>query len=159
MQSFITFTATWAYLGKSPWVPGTVGTVGAVPLVWLFAMLGGVGYVAATAVFCVFAVWSASGYERTADKHDSREIVIDEVAGFLITMAFVPLTWQTLLAGFFLFRLLDITKPQPIGMIDARVGGGFGVVVDDLVAGLFACLLLHAGLYFFPDLLGLMPSL
>jgi phosphatidylglycerophosphatase A len=154
MRSFIIFTATWAYLGKSPLIPGTVGTLGAVPLVCLFAAAGPLGYVVASVAFCVFSVWSAEGYERIADKHDSREIVIDEVAGFLVTMAFLPLTWQTLLAGFFLFRLLDITKPTPIGILDEKIDGGFGVVVDDLVAGLFANVLLHLAVYFLPGVLG-----
>lgn len=154
MRGFITFTATWAYLGKSPWVPGTVGTAGAVPLVYLFAWAGQTAYLIAGLLLCVFAVWSASGYERYADTHDSREIVIDEVAGFIVAMAFLPLSWQTVLAGFLLFRLLDVIKPPPIGFLDAKIGGGLGVVVDDLVAGLFANLILRGGLHFFPALLG-----
>jgi len=154
MRGIVIFTATWGYMGKFPWLPGTLGTAGAIPLVLLFAMAGPSIYVVASLLFCVFAIWSAEGYEKIADTHDSREIVIDEVAGFLVTMAFVPLTWQTMLVGFVLFRLLDIFKPQPIGLVDERVDGGLGVVLDDLLAGLFANVLLQLGLYFFPALLG-----
>ena len=154
MQFIIVFTATWAYMGKFPFLPGTLGTAGAIPLVLAFAQGGPLFYTVASLVFCVFAVWSADGYEKIADTHDSREIVIDEVAGFLVTMAFVPVTWQTLLLGFFLFRVLDITKPQPIGMVDARVGGGFGVVAGDLLAGVFANILLQLALYLFPAAMG-----
>jgi phosphatidylglycerophosphatase A len=153
MRNIYIVTATWGYLGKLPWLPGTVGTLGAIPLFYIFSLSGPIIYGLATVLFCAFSVWSAQGYEQIADTHDSREIVIDEVAGFLVTMAFVPLTWKTLLAGFILFRVLDIIKPQPIGWVDAHVGGGFGVVADDVLAGVSANLLLQLGIYLFPAIM------
>ena len=75
--------------------------------------------------------------------HDRQEIVIDEVAGFLITMAMIPLTWQTWVAGFLLFRFFDAVKPWPISVLDKKVKGGLGVVVDDVAAGLAANLILQ----------------
>jgi len=78
---------------------------------------------------------------KAADKlgeHDFNGIVWDELAGFLITMWLVPMTWQTVLAGFFLFRLFDIAKPWPIRSIDRKVQGGLGIMLDDVLAAVFA---------------------
>jgi phosphatidylglycerophosphatase A len=75
--------------------------------------------------------------------HDSKEIVIDEVVGFLITMTWLPLTWQSLVAGFVVFRFLDIVKPPPIRQLDRKVPGGFGVMVDDVAAGIIGSILLQ----------------
>ena len=75
---------------------------------------------------------------RDAGVHDHGAIVWDEIVGLLITMTAVPYSWSTLLLGFLLFRLFDILKPWPIRVLDRRVGGGFGVMIDDLLAGVFA---------------------
>ena len=80
--------------------------------------------------------------------HDHGGIVWDEFVGFWITMILVPLTWYWLLAGFVLFRMFDILKPFPIGLLDKKVQGGFGIMLDDVIAGLYACAVLHTAMYF-----------
>jgi len=82
---------------------------------------------------------------RAAEKlgeHDYNGIVWDEVAGYLITMWLVPATWQTIIAGFILFRIFDILKPWPIRWIDRQIGGGLGIMLDDVLAAVFAGALL-----------------
>ena len=138
------YLATWFGCGHSPLMPGTVGTLGAFPLVWFFYGLGEMAYLAATLLFCVFAILVAHLYEmEIAGVHDTPELVIDEVAGFLVTMAMVPLHWNWLLLGFLLFRFFDILKPFPISWVDRRVLGGVGAVADDLVAGILSSLVLQ----------------
>jgi phosphatidylglycerophosphatase A len=80
------------------------------------------------------------------DVHDDSSIVWDEIAGMMITMLAVPLSWQTLLIGFVLFRFFDILKPWPISYLDKHVHGGFGIMIDDVLAGLFALGCVHLGL-------------
>ncbi len=135
--------ATFFYLGRAPAMPGTVGTLGAIPLVFLFSLFGLYGYMGAVFVFALIAIYVAEQYEQAVQNHDPKEIVIDEVVGFLITMFWLPLTWQAFLAGFILFRVLDIIKPFPISAIDRRANGGFGTVTDDIVAGVIANLVLQ----------------
>lgn len=80
--------------------------------------------------------------------HDHPGIVWDEFAGLFVTMIAVPVTWGTVLAGFILFRLFDILKPWPISWLDKKVSGGLGIMLDDLVAGVFALAILHLLLKF-----------
>lgn len=136
VQSMIRLLATWFYLGKLRPGPGTWGTLGATPLVWLLAQWGAIPYMAATAVFSTVAMVVAHLYEKVEGGHDRSEVVIDEVAGFLVAMTWLPFTWQAWLLGFLLFRALDIFKPPPIRWVDRKVPGGVGVVADDLVAGI-----------------------
>jgi len=127
--------ATFFYLGRAPFMPGTFGTLGAIPLVFLFSFFGIYGYMGATFLLCLFAIRVADQYESLVQDHDPKEIVIDEVVGFLVTMFWLPLTWQSFAISFAVFRFLDILKPFPINVIDKRAKGGFGTVADDLVAG------------------------
>jgi len=144
-QRVLRALATWWGCGKSPRAPGTMGTLGAIPLYWMFAQLSGLGYMAATVLFVGLAIIVAQLYEVVlADRHDSPELVIDEVAGFLVTMTWLPLDAKWICAGFLLFRLLDVFKPFPISWVDRRVPGGVGAVADDLVAGMFANVALQA---------------
>lgn len=124
-------------------MPGTVGTLGAIPLVFLFSWAGVYGYMAITFVFSVWSMRVAEQYEQLVQDHDSKEVVIDEVAGYLVTMFWLPHTWQAFLASFILFRILDILKPFPIGVLDRGAKGGFGTVVDDLAAGAIANVILQ----------------
>lgn len=130
--------ATFFGSGLSPKIPGTMGTLATVPLVFLLSFLGPYFYMGFIIFLFPIGLWAAEMYERAKGQHDSREIVIDEVLGFLITMTWLPMTWQSMLFGFVLFRVLDILKPFPIGLIDKKVQGGLGVIADDVVAGLAA---------------------
>ncbi len=143
MKTLINMLATVFYVGKLPKAPGTFGTLAALPIWWGLSCLSPVGYVAAVLVFCVFAIYVSNVYESTAPTHDASEIVIDEVAGFLVAVALLPVNIKVAIAGFVLFRFFDILKPPPIKQLDKKVKGGFGVVVDDLVAGLMANILLQ----------------
>lgn len=128
--------ATFFNIGKISKAPGTVATLATVPLVYALSLTNGIVYM----VFCLLlfpvGILAAEFHERKLGTHDSSEIVIDEVLGFLIAMTWVPITWQSMLVGFFLFRVLDILKPFPIGYIDKKVHGGLGVIADDVVAGI-----------------------
>lgn len=135
--------------GYLPLAPGTWGTLVAVPLYLALARLPALSYLAAGLVFVALAVAAAGKAERLSGRKDPGFVVIDEMAGFLVAMALIPFGWGTLAAGFVLFRLLDVLKPPPVRAVE-RLGGGLGIVGDDLVAGLYANLalrLLTAGLH------------
>ena len=129
--------------GYAPVAPGTFGTLAALPLWWLALSLGPWGYLGLTLAAAVAGIWLCGRAARALGVHDHPAIVWDEIAGFLVTMAGVPAGWPWVLAGFALFRLFDIWKPWPIRWLDARVAGGLGIMLDDLLAGAFACVLLH----------------
>lgn len=127
--------ATFFYLGRAPILPGTFGTLGAIPLVYMFSWSGQYGYMLLSFLFILFSIWVADQYESLVQDHDRKELVIDEVAGFIIAMFWMPHSWQAFVYAFLIFRILDIFKPFPINLIDRRAQGGFGVVMDDIVAG------------------------
>jgi phosphatidylglycerophosphatase A len=122
-----------------------MGTLGAIPLYVLVSYEGGRWAVVVAAALVTFVgVWAASVVAREVGKKDPQIVVIDEVAGLLITMAAVDaLSWQTLLAGFVLFRALDMLKPWPIRKLE-RLPGGWGIVMDDVAAGIVAAGVLAA---------------
>ena len=143
MRGVVVLLATWGGCGFSPLAPGTVGTLGAIPLYLLLAQLPLASYLTATLLLTVLACWAAGQAQEIYGEHDPGKIVIDEVAGYLVTMAGVPFSWPGVVAGFFLFRLFDIVKPPPARWIDRHVTSGTGVVLDDVAAGLYACGSLH----------------
>lgn len=139
----IEFVATGGYLGRLPKAPGTWGTIAAIPLSVFLNSFGPTVYLAATLMLIGLAIIAAQSYETLHGGHDSKEIVIDEIVGYLVAVVFLPVTWFWLLAGFALFRFFDILKPYPISYLDRNVKGGLGVVVDDLAAGLVSSLILQ----------------
>jgi phosphatidylglycerophosphatase A len=132
-----TLLAAWGPCGLSPVAPGTVGTLGAVPLAWLVARLAPLPAAAFLAAFLALSVHAAGHAGRHWGVVDASQIVIDEVMGYLVTMAFVPFTWPAAAAGFALFRLCDVLKPWPASALD-RLKSGLGVVLDDVAAGVWA---------------------
>jgi phosphatidylglycerophosphatase A len=130
-------------LGLAPMAPGTFGTLAAVPLYLLLAPLPLPAYLGVVAAVSLAGIWICGRTSQDLGVHDHPGIVWDEIAGFLLTMTAAPPGWPWLLAGFVLFRLFDILKPWPIGWLDQRVKGGLGIMLDDLLAGLFAWLLLQ----------------
>ena len=143
IERFICLIGQGFGTGRSPWAPGTVGTLPGLVLAWFLWNAGSALYLVIMTMVVIIAIW-VSG--RTADLlgvHDDPRIVIDEIAGILVTLALVPPSVPALLAGFVLFRVLDISKPPPISTIDQRLRGGFGIVADDVVAGLGANLCLQ----------------
>jgi phosphatidylglycerophosphatase A len=136
--------ATWFGCGMTPLAPGTAGTLGAIPL-YLLVVRGGRSLVIATAIVATLVgVWAASVVAREIGKKDPQFVVVDEVAGMLITM--VPmdtLSWRGTLVGFVLFRTLDTLKPWPIRWFE-RLPGGWGIVLDDVAAGVVAACVIAA---------------
>lgn len=147
MKNPVHFLAFGFGSGLAPKAPGTFGTLAAIPVWYLAAQLPLLGY-----VLVLLAVIAVGPFlcGRTADDlgvHDHSGIVWDEIAGFLLTMLCAPVSVVAVLAGFLLFRLFDIVKPWPIGWLDRRVKGGTGIMVDDLVAAIFAAICLQALLW------------
>ncbi|PCC98621.1 phosphatidylglycerophosphatase A [Halopseudomonas pelagia] len=130
--------------GAIPKAPGTWGTLAAVPFVLIWQQLPLAGYVLVLVVATLLGIWLCDRTAKDMGVHDHGGIVWDEFVGLWLTMLLAPPGWLWLLAGFALFRLFDIWKPWPIGWVDRRVGGGFGIMLDDLLAGLMALLVLLA---------------
>lgn len=134
--------------GLAPKAPGTFGTLAAIPLWWLLVQTPWWSYTLFTLLAALLGIYFCGQTSKALGVHDHSGIVWDEVAGLLFTMWLLPATWISLVAGFALFRLLDIWKPWPIRWLDQKVHGGLGIMLDDLLAGAMACLILH-GLFWF----------
>lgn len=129
--------------GLIPRAPGTFGTLIAIPIVAFFMQFGWQVHVAFTIAACVTGVWICGESARRLGVHDHSGIVWDEIAGFSITMLAAPsAAWYWWVVAFGLFRFFDIVKPWPIREADHRLRGGFGIMLDDVLAGAFAALVL-----------------
>ena len=148
MRRFVIIFSTWWGTGYSPVASGTVGTLAAIPLYLILAGLPIPYYLLSLISLTIFSCWVSGRAEAIFNEKDSGKIVIDEVVGYLVTMTGVSLTLPAMILGFFLFRFFDIVKVPPANIIDRRLKNGFGVVMDDVVAGIYACLLLHLTLRF-----------
>ena len=130
--------------GLAPKAPGTFGTLAAVPLVVILSFFSSwvvIGFLLALSLLAVYVCQVVANGVGVVD-HGS--IVIDEVVGFAMTMWAVPLDFIDLCVGFALFRLFDIVKPWPIRWFDRNIHGGLGIMLDDIVAGILACAVLHS---------------
>jgi phosphatidylglycerophosphatase A len=137
----------WFGAGLLPGMPGTFGTLGAVPLYFVIMALS-TGYKIMSIVIIVGgAIWSSWRAQCILGRGDAREIVVDEVAGFLLTTIFFPFTWLALGVGFCLFRFFDVLKPPPIKKIERITTGGLGIVLDDLIASAYASVCVWLVLY------------
>jgi phosphatidylglycerophosphatase A len=134
--------------GLAPRAPGTAGTLVAIPLYLLIAQWSLLHYTVFVLLAALLGVWICGVASRQLQVHDHPGIVWDEFVGFWITMWAVPLDWRWVIAGFLVFRLYDIVKPWPVRLLDRKVGGGFGIMIDDMLAGVMACLTLHIALQF-----------
>ncbi len=136
--------------GLAPIVPGTVGTLAAIPLYWVLAQLPFLLYLLAIVIAAIIGVTICQKTSDDMKVHDHGSIVWDEFVGFWITMAIAPtISWQWILAGFILFRFFDMLKPWPISWLDKHVSGGFGIMIDDIVAGFMAMISLWFVGYWF----------
>lgn len=126
--------------------PGTMGTVAAIPVYLLLASFNFWVFSLLTLIVTFVGIWICDKAAKKLGEHDFGGIVWDEIAGYLITMwftvAFIPFSCSAIITGFVLFRLFDIFKPQPIKWIDRQVEGGLGIMLDDVIAGLFAGLIM-----------------
>lgn len=130
-------------VGLSPWAPGTFGTLLAVPLYLGLAVSGPAVYATAVVAFFLLGVVACGRCGAVLGRADDPAIVWDEIVGFLIALWGVPGSVASVLLGFVFFRFFDILKPWPIRAIDQRTSGGLGVMLDDVLAGLFAAAILH----------------
>jgi phosphatidylglycerophosphatase A len=128
--------------GLSPFAPGTMGTLVAIPFIFPLRALGEPVFLLALILLFVFGVWVCGRVSQKLGVHDHGGIVWDEMLGYWLSAAFIPLQWPWLLAAFVLFRIFDILKPWPIRQLDQKVSGGFGIMIDDVVAALFVVLIL-----------------
>ena len=133
--------------GLSPKAPGTAGTLVAIPIYLLIADLGLLHYTLFIAVTSLLGIWICGVASRQLNVHDHPGIVWDEFVGYWITMWAVPADWTWIIAGFVAFRVFDIVKPWPISVLDRRVDGGLGIMVDDMLAGVMACITLHIAMW------------
>lgn len=150
MKPKITLKTPWQFLasgfgsGLSPIAPGTMGTLAAMPFWLLFAT-----YLPLWAYLAVIVLAFFAGIvicQKASDElgvHDHGGIVWDEFVGLWITMIAVPISWPNAILGFLLFRFFDVLKPWPIKLIDEKVNGGFGIMLDDVLAAIFALITMH----------------
>lgn len=135
----VSLLATWFGAGKIPFMPGTMGTLAALPFAWLIQSHGGAeGLIIAALLTFFLGILIADRYMKLSfTSHDPQEIVIDEVAGMWLLLAAFPLSIEAYTAAFLIFRFFDIVKPWPISLCNDKVMGGFGVMLDDLLAAIY----------------------
>jgi len=135
--------------GLSPFAPGTAGTIAAVLLYIPLSTLSLWAYISVLVVGTLLGIYLCEKTSNTLGGHDHPAIVWDEFLGFWLTMLLAPPGWIWIVIGFVLFRLFDIWKPWPISVIDHKVKGGLGIMLDDLLAGVYALVLLQIIYYFY----------
>ena len=133
--------------GLAPRAPGTAGTIVAIPIYAGLATQPLAIYLLTAVLAAAAGIWICGRTARELGVHDHPGIVLDEIAGFLVTMTALPFDWPWIAAGFVVFRILDAAKPWPISLADRKVGGGLGIMLDDVIAGALACAALHAVRY------------
>lgn len=130
--------------GAAPKAPGTAGTLAAIPIWYLFSDWAIGPYLLLIFVTTLFGIWICGKTSKDLGVHDHGGIVWDEFVGLWITLIAVPTGWVWVVLGFVLFRVFDIIKPWPIGWVDRRVSGGWGIMLDDILAGVMALCVLQA---------------
>ena len=150
MNKFFLFLATGFGVGYSPIAPGTLGSLVAIPIYYFLSEIPSPLYEITLIGFFFLSVWISENAEIFFGKKDDQRIVIDEMVGFLITMLWVPKTLPFIIIGFFLFRFFDILKPFPIRCMERKLKGGYGVVLDDVMAGVYANIVLRLVLLALP---------
>ncbi|MBU1344622.1 MAG: phosphatidylglycerophosphatase A [Proteobacteria bacterium] len=135
--------ATGCYFGRIPFAPGTFGTLAAVPFALVFLIIPPLFHGVYIVGLILFAVYVADQAEKILKKKDPGCIVIDEIAGYVVTLSVVPVSLYTLIAGFFIFRFFDIIKFAPVRYFEKNFSGGAGVVLDDIMAGILSAVVLR----------------
>ncbi|MEW5910801.1 MAG: phosphatidylglycerophosphatase A [Thermodesulfobacteriota bacterium] len=143
IEKMATFLATGFGIGKIPFAPGTFGSAAGLPICYLISRMELMHAFLATLFILLFSIWIAHLAEKRFKINDPGEIVIDEIAGIVVTFFGLPFDPYYWVLGFILFRIADILKPYPIRIIDRGIHGGWGIVLDDLLAGIYANLFLR----------------
>ncbi|HYB94793.1 MAG TPA: phosphatidylglycerophosphatase A [Vicinamibacterales bacterium] len=150
MKQLAVFVASFGYVGFFPFAPGTAGSLAALALFALIRWFGEPAVeITIIGIVCLVGVWAASGTEAALGRKDPGIVVIDEVAGMLITLALLPVSIAGVVLGFLLFRALDVIKPYPAAQME-HLHGGFGIMADDVFAGLYSHLLLRVCMWVAP---------
>ncbi len=149
MKHFILILATGFGVGYSPVAPGTLGTLVAIPVFYFLSNISSPVYEITLIGFFFLSVWISENAEIFFGKKDDQRIVLDEMMGFLVTMLWIPKTAILILIGFFLFRFFDILKPFPTRRLEKKLRGGYGVVLDDVLAGVYGNIVLQVIIHFF----------
>jgi phosphatidylglycerophosphatase A len=139
----VVLTATLGKVGFIPFIPGTLGTLVGIPLVIILSMFERWVWVILVVLLFFIGIWASHEAQRIFKVHDVREIVIDELVGYLVAMFGVPLTLFNIAFVLGLFRLIDILKPFPIVILDKKLKGGLGIMTDDIIAGLYSLVIFH----------------
>ena len=139
----ILFISSGGFVGKIPFAPGTFGSVLGLPICYCLSFVKVPVAILAIVLFIVFSAWIADRAEKLLRSKDPGYIVIDEIAGMLVTFIGIPFDWLHGTAGFIIFRIMDILKPFPARMVESKVPGGAGVVLDDVLAGIYSNFLLR----------------
>jgi phosphatidylglycerophosphatase A len=137
------FLASGFGIGAMPVAPGTFGTLIAIPFYLFLQHLPLAAYAAVVLVAALVGIWLCDKTAKALGEHDHPAIVWDEMVGYWLTMLAAPKGWFWVILGFALFRLFDIWKPWPIGWVDRHVSGGFGIMLDDILAAIYAGLILQ----------------
>ncbi len=156
MKKTALFLATGVFTGFSPVAPGTAGSLLAACILYFVPEFSSSSFLVITVLIIIVGIWASAEAERYFNKTDASQIVIDEIAGMFISVAFVPYSPQNIIIAFFLFRLFDIIKPPPARQAEDagtvllkpgtplhRFSGGVGIMLDDVVAGIYANIALH----------------
>ncbi|HXG31580.1 MAG TPA: phosphatidylglycerophosphatase A [Thermodesulfobacteriota bacterium] len=138
----VRFLSTFFYLGYSPIAPGTVGTLGGMALFYLVSHLSLPVYSLFLLGFIIVSILVSGEASSAFREADPRQVVVDEVCGYLVTMLLVPPSFINATLGFFLFRFFDVLKPPPVGKVEC-LPNGFGIVADDILAGVYSNLVLQ----------------
>lgn len=135
--------------GLSPFAPGTAGTIAAIPFAIALKNLSSIWFWLVLVATFALGVWLCGRVSERMGVHDHGGIVWDEMVGYWLAVAFVPNQWEWLLAAFVIFRFFDIFKPWPIRQLDKNVTGGFGIMIDDVLAAIYTIVLLALAQYSF----------
>ena len=142
-QKSVLFLATGCYIGNISFAPGTFGSVLGLLLCFFLSKIDFSIAVFLTLIFILCAIWIANEAEKIIDLKDPGCIVIDEIAGIILTLSGLPFNITSVTLGFLVFRALDIWKPYPIRLLENKFSGGIGIVLDDVAAGILSNLILR----------------
>jgi phosphatidylglycerophosphatase A len=147
-DKIILIFATWFGSGLIPFASGTWGSMAALPFAAAAYSAGLIFSCLSMMVIFFFSIPVSGIASRIMKREDPSPVVIDEVAGIFVTLFLIPVSWTGIVAGFILFRIFDIIKPFPVGLIDKKLKGGAGIVLDDIMAGVYANVCLRVILIF-----------
>ena len=142
-QKTVMFLATGCYIGNISFAPGTFGSVLGLSLCFFLSKIDFSIAVLLTIIFILCAIWIANEAEKILKTEDPGCIVIDEIAGIILTLSGLPFNITSMTVGFLIFRVLDIWKPYPIRLLENKFSGGIGIVLDDVMAGILSNVILR----------------